>query len=425
MSLYLDLLHRLFQTNLIGGMKLGLSNSLKMQHLLDFPDRSFPTVHIAGTNGKGSVAIKIASTLEAAGYRTALYTSPHLSCFRERIRINGQMISEESVSQLLQQLYELVDTQQIPATFFELTTFLALLYFQQEKVDVAVIETGLGGRLDATNVISPSLSVITSISIDHSEILGKSIEEITREKAGIIKPSIPVVIGPHVPVQVIQEITRQLQCEYSQVTHQFSFFEEENCAIAKEALRKLSAFFTFSESDLKKGLKNRQPCRFEKIEGDPLIILDVAHNPGGLIALFQAIRKQYGNKELRIVFGLSSNKDWAACLEILAKYGQYFHLVAAPNGRGTSTEKLSQELLPLLLHPSSTVSIHDHIENGVKEAQQEAKAAQQILVICGTFFIMEKVRKTLGYRDPSDKRDMNERIIVDSPYLKESKSTSS
>ncbi len=175
---YSEVIQKLFNLHLFGGVKLGLQNTQRLQQLLDFPDHSFSTIHVAGTNGKGSVSTKIASAFEHAGYRVGLYTSPHISSFRERIRVNSNMISEEAVQNLLLFLFKIIETEQIPATFFELTTFLAFLYFAQEKVEVAVLETGLGGRLDATNVVYPAcpllpLSALTMLTywVTHENLL--------------------------------------------------------------------------------------------------------------------------------------------------------------------------------------------------------------------------------------------------------------
>ncbi len=162
-------------------MKLNLEIPLLLSELFDFPERSFPTIHVAGTNGKGSVVTKISKALELSGLKVGRYTSPHLISFRERIQVNGEWISEEFISRRMKLIFQKVDQKKIPATFFELTTLLAFDYFREMKVDVAVIETGLGGRLDATNIIQPILTVITSISLDHAQILGSTLEEIAVE----------------------------------------------------------------------------------------------------------------------------------------------------------------------------------------------------------------------------------------------------
>lgn len=403
---YSTLVQRLLHINRCGGMKLGLENVLRLQKLLHFPARSFQSIHIAGTNGKGSVSIKIATALQEAGYRVGLYTSPHLSCFRERIRVNGDMIAEQVVSTHLSRLFDTIEKEHIPATFFELTTCLAFLHFAQEQVEIAVIETGLGGRLDATNVIHPCLSVITSISLDHTEILGSTREEIAKEKGGIIKKQIPVVIGPHVPLAPIQAIALQQQSPLIQVQANSSFFEEENCAMARTALMSLP--FQISSEAIERGLKSRQPCRFEVLAGSPTIILDVAHNPNGLHYLFQAIQQHYPGRSLRLLFGLSKNKDLHGCLELIAAHGEHFHLVEAANGRGAAVQSLATHLEKLAINPSRVFQ-HDSIAAGVQQAQQEACQHNQVLVVCGSFFIMAEVRQSLGFHDPQDSLDMNER----------------
>jgi dihydrofolate synthase/folylpolyglutamate synthase len=399
-------MQRLFQVNLFGGTKLGLKNCEQLQSLLNFPDRTYATIHVSGTNGKGSVTTKIAFALQAAGYKVGLYTSPHIACFRERIRINGNMIPEHAVEELLTKLFTLIEKEAIPATFFEITTFLAFLYFAQEKIDVAVLETGLGGRMDATNVVMPLLSIITSISLDHTEILGTTLEAIAKEKAGIIKPGVAVILGPEVPLQPIKAIAQG--SPYLQLTKRTANFEEENQLIAKAALDNLSAHFKLTEAAILQGLETRPPCRFEIFSGPCPIILDVAHNPDGLLHLFQAVKQRYGNAPLRILFGLSKNKDMPTCLKILKEHGQAFHLVEAPNGRGISASELENELC-LLGVEAQKIWMHPSILQGMRVAIDEANANKEVIIVCGSFFIMGEVRQALGLQEPQDSWDMNER----------------
>jgi dihydrofolate synthase / folylpolyglutamate synthase len=406
---YTTLIKQLFQMNRWGGVKLGLQNVLQMQCLLDYPDRKFQSIHVAGTNGKGSVTTKIAQALQEAGYCVGLYTSPHLSSFRERIRVNGEMISEQEVERLLSSLFERVSRAQIPTTFFELTTFLAFLYFAERQIDVGVIEVGLGGRLDATNMIHPCLSVITSISLDHMETLGTTREAIAKEKGGIIKEHIPVIIGPHVPLTPIQEIVAQKQSVCLQVQQTSPLFEEENRLVAHEALKYLSLHFHLTSEQIEKGLRGRQPCRFEVVQESPPIILDVAHNPDGLEHLFRAIQFHYPNRKIRVLFGLSKNKDLHHCLKIIAAHGHFFHLVMATNGRGATIDTLQGVLEKLSVHPLRLLS-HDSIRAGTLFAREETRREQEVLVICGSFFIMSEVRQALGFCDPSDCLDLNERF---------------
>lgn len=405
---YQALIRRLFSVNLFGGMKLGLTNCYQLQNLLNFPDKAFQTIHIAGTNGKGSVATKIAQTLQESGYRVGLYTSPHLSSFRERIRINQEMISKSAVESLLTHLFDLTATHDIPATFFELATLLALTYFAKEQVDVAVLETGLGGRLDATNIVSPLLSIITSISLDHTEILGSTEEAIAKEKAGIIKSGIPVIIGPRTPYRQLLEMACAKNSPCIKVQCPSSLFEDENKAIACTALNHLKNTFKLSSEALTKGLEARPPCRFEVLSGSPTVILDVAHNPDGLHRLFQSMHMHFPQKPVRALFGLSKGKDLDGCLKILKNHAAAFHLVEASNGRGAAIDDLKARLLQLG-EESSHIHTHPTIEGGVHIATQTAKLHGQILLICGSFFIMSQARQALGIHEPHDEVDLNER----------------
>lgn len=405
---YQALIHKLLAVNLHGGMKLGLQNVHHLQRIWHFPDQQFTSIHVAGTNGKGSVCLKIAHALAQAGYRVGLFTSPHLSTFRERIRINGEMISEKAVVSILPGLFQSIDDANLPATFFEITTFLAFLYFAQEKVDIAVLETGLGGRLDATNIVTPCLSIITSISLDHTEILGNTLEEITIEKAGIIKEGVPVIIGPHVPLAPVLAIAEQKKSPCLQVQETSPLFEEENHSLAKAALEHLTPRFNLTAAAIEKGLRASQSCRMEMIEGSPLTILDVAHNPDGIAHLFQALFSRFPGRALRLVFGLSKSKDLNGCLAHVVPHHFPCHIVEATNGRGASKELIKSQLLALKAKPSD-LSVHPTIAAGVEAARAEALSQNQIVVIFGTFFIMSEVRQALGFCEPVDSIDMNER----------------
>lgn len=402
---YSELIKYLYEINATSGMKLGLENAQKLQTLLHFPDKKFQSIHVAGTNGKGSVSTKIAAALQEEGYCVGLFTSPHLSCFRERIRINNEMIPESAIETLLPDLFALAAKHSISATIFEFITFLAFLHFANEKIDFAVLETGLGGRLDATNIISPLLSVITSISLDHTDLLGTTIESITKEKGGIIKPSVPVVIGPTVPRKIIEEIAQNLNSPLIQVTDSSPFFEIENRIVAKKGLETLQMHLPLSNVSIEKGLNKRPPSRFEIIEGSPLIILDVAHNPDGLYHLFNAIHHYFPIQRLSILFGLSQNKDLDACLKILSDHGSHFHIVEAANGRGAKSTELATKLKAL----GTSSIVYSNISTGLSETIKSAKENNEIVVICGSFFIMGEVRQQLGLDKIRDEIDLNER----------------
>lgn len=395
---YFSLIHKLYNINLHGGIKLGLSNCLRLDAALGYPSKKFKSIHVAGTNGKGSVVTKIAKGFELSGKKVGLYTSPHISCFRERIRINGEMILETSVEDILGRIFHLIEIENIRATFFEITTLLAFEYFAEQKVDIAVLETGLGGRLDATNITNPLLSIITSISMDHTEILGDTIEAITKEKAGIIKSGVPVIIGPNVSKDIVAEFATALGCSLTQVKGCFSDYNAENSAIAEKALKT----FGIPETIIARAILQLPPCRMETIhKKDKTVIMDVAHNPDGLLRLFATIQATYPQQKLRVVFGLSKSKDISGCLAIIQKYGAYLHIVTASNGRGLEAETLklgcSQSHSPVVTHPT------------IAEAIEIALQGDELIVVCGTFFIMSEVRKALNFNEICDPVDLNEK----------------
>lgn len=415
---YSELIQKLFEVNLFGGVKLGLDNCLLLDKALGYPSKSFKTIHVAGTNGKGSVTKKIAAALTFAGYRVGIYTSPHISSFRERICINGIMISEKAVEILLAQLFVLASKEKITPTFFEYTTLLALCYFAQEKVDFAVLETGLGGRLDATNIVIPELSIITSISLEHTEILGNAIEEIALEKAGIIKKGVPVLLGPRTPQSLLQTVAETLQSPCLKVSGEYIEYAEENQKIAQEALKWLAV----PEDAIEAGLKASLPCRLElftkerlgKPDAQPFpdsIVLDVAHNVDGLKSLFRSLKNRFPTKQFYVLFGLSKTKDIPGCLAIIKEYASHFHLIEATNGRGVSTKELLNALIQMRVsdeHIFQSSCIADSVPLAIKASGKR----KEILIICGTFFIMGDVRRALGIVEPHDFIDMNERQIV-------------
>ncbi|MBX7065606.1 MAG: hypothetical protein K1X28_00095 [Parachlamydiales bacterium] len=258
---------------------------------LGSPHKSFRTIHVAGTNGKGSVATKIASVLQNLGLKVGLYTSPHIWRFTERIRVNGQMIAEETAELLLDVVHDPT------LSFFDCLTLMAFLHFAREKVDIAVIEAGLGGRFDATNVITPILSVITSIGYDHMAILGNTLDAIAYEKAGIIKPNVPVVVGssaaPFFPTAIHVEPK--------------PFYELENRAIAAKALQTLDIWQTA-------GLETTPPCRFQKIGN---ILFDVAHNPQAFERLAEGLKFHFPGKKFPFHLAFSMDKDWEGCVNAI------------------------------------------------------------------------------------------------------------
>jgi dihydrofolate synthase/folylpolyglutamate synthase len=416
MKTYSELLNRLYSVNIHNGVKLGLSNIKSLCKAFDNPERKFSSVHVAGTNGKGSVSTKIAYTIELQGKRTGLFTSPHISTFRERIRINSKMIPESTVQDILEKIFTIIDENNIPATFFEITTLLAFIYFAEQNVDMAVLETGLGGRLDSTNVVIPKLTVITSISLDHTEILGYSLKEITTEKAGIIKEGCPLVIGPKVPGDIISPIANENNCHFEQITGPFENFNVENSAIARRCLEILDVPSEF----INRGILELPPCRMEQIPLTNLnnkcqphaIILVVAHNPDGLEYLLSSLRSRYPQKPLRFVCGLSKNKDLQSCASVLAHFGSSFHCIAANNFRALPAKLLSKALQNAGVKANKLFLKPTLIEN-LDLAVECAGKNDEVLIVCGSFFIMGEVRNYFGITEPQDPYELNENSSVD------------
>ena len=342
--------------------KEGMENSFLIDEQLGFPHKKYPSIHVAGTNGKGSTSHLLASVLQEAGYKVGLYTSPHLLDFRERIRINGEMISKEFISGFIEKNKDFFDT--IQPSFFEATTGMAFAYFSDCNVDIAIIETGLGGRLDCTNVITPILSVITNIGWDHTYLLGDSLPKIAGEKAGIIKPGVPVVIGESHPEtnDVFLEKAKELRNDLIVFADQSKlirnaqllpsgywefdtvkfpglidelggFAQEKNAATVLTAIDILSEKQNIPVQAVYKGFRHvventGLQGRWQKIQDNPEIIFDTAHNVDGM----KYIVRQLASKpceRLRIVFGMVNDKDVSAVLGLLPKEAVYYFTQAS------------------------------------------------------------------------------------------------
>ena len=352
---------------------------------LGYPSKEFASVHIAGTNGKGSVATKIANVLSSSGLKVGLFTSPHLLSFRERIMINNEQISKDDVVSGLSQLFQLAEKLRLKPTFFELLTILACVYFRDRKVDVAVFEVGVGGRLDATQVVDSMLSVITNIGQDHGWILGDTLSEIARQKAGIIRPGIPVVVGPNACYDVIFDRAKELGAPVISVPQVDGNFEMENRAIAKAALSYLKEDFSLTEAKIKQGIKTTPPCRFQRMfyNGAPVIV-DVAHNPDALKRLLEAIRLRFPRKPLQAIFGISHDKDQMGCLSILAESVVQIHLPHVPHYKLSDPNVINAKLKQM-------GHAHANVYASSLEALQATKQFDYLIVICGSFYMMESL----------------------------------
>lgn len=362
----MSILERLYQVNLFSE-KNGLENMRILCKRAGDPQNKFKTVHIAGTNGKGSVSTKIAAGFQLSGKKVGLFTSPHLKKFNERIKIDYCDISDELRDDYIQKAFDIAKG--IPATYFELVTLTAFLYFADQKIDIAVLEAGLGGRLDATNVIHPLVSVITSISLEHTEILGDTVEAIAIEKAGIIKPNVPVVIGPTVPLNVIKEKT-DLIFALSEI---YNTFQEENNAVAEKAMLLLG----IQPAIIKQALLANPPRRLEIHYGQVPIIFDGGHNEGGIKQLVIALERKYGWKRFHTLCSFGAAKNMRPCFELLKPVCETITLLPPAHPRLASIEMMSSLL------PKGMTSTQVPFVN----IQEMAKASQLPILVTGSFYI--------------------------------------
>jgi len=302
------------------GIVLGLERTRRFLWALGNPEKKFKSIHIAGTKGKGSTAAMVESVLRSAGYRTGLYTSPHLVRFNERIKVNGKEIPDKKLVSLVSRLKKITESKKIRLTHFEFTTALAFKYFAERRVDFAVIETGMGGRLDATNVITPRVSVITNIEKEHSQYLGRTLKKIAAEKAGIIKRGVPVVTAEKKKeiLAVFKKAAKKKNSKLSAVRKPFKGklgllggFQRMNAALAVAAIKELRAQgFEISESAIMRGLASvKWLARFEIVRRSPTFVLDCCHTPGAARVCADAFREIFPRRKAVLVIGVSSDKN--------------------------------------------------------------------------------------------------------------------
>jgi len=416
----------MFSKTGVAALKMDLSNTLAICSYLNNPQSIFKSIHVAGTNGKGSVSHMLASILQEQGYKTGLYTSPHLEDFRERIKINGEMIPEQEVIDFTLRITPLI--KEISPSFFEVTVGMAFDYFAKQGVEIAVIETGLGGRLDSTNVIEPILSVITNISFDHVQILGNTLEKIASEKAGIIKQNTPVVIGKtqletqevfyqkaaslNAPIQFADSIWKaklldsspsKLQVELKNNKDEQAYiynsplagsYQQENIITVRTAIDELHALqIEVDELAVQQGIKNvidntGLHGRWETISNQPLIILDVAHNADGVKKMLEQLSR-FTFKNLFIVLGISADKDVNEVLSLLPKYAQY-GFTKAHLPRALDTKTLQIMATEHNLNGNTFVDVNDAILHFKQLAEKD-----DLILVCGSIFVVGEVKRTL------------------------------
>lgn len=403
--------------------KADITNIRTLCEVIGNPQQKFKSIHIGGTNGKGSTSHMLAAILQIAGYKTGLYTSPHLRDFRERIRINGEMISENKVVSFIEQNKSVLE--QVKPSFFETTVAMAFEHFAKEEVDIAVIEVGLGGRLDSTNIINPLLSIITNIGFDHVDILGNTLKKIATEKAGIIKPKTPVIIGQKQTetTEVFNQVAQlmeskivfasegyhiqKIQSQYPQQLHIESInlntlatndihldltgsYQLKNVTTVLTAVDELrEQGFDISETDVQTALKQITKLtglmgRWQTLSTEPLVICDTGHNEDGVQEVLKNIHNTAHNK-LHMVIGMVGDKDSDAILTLLPKGAEYYF--CQPNlPRAKPVTELAQEAQSKGLQGKSFLSVNEALQ-----AAKESAQGDDLIFVGGSTFVVAEV----------------------------------
>lgn len=406
--------------------KKDLDNTIALCGFLGDPHKKIKTIHVAGTNGKGSVSHMLAAVLQSAGYKTGLYTSPHLKDFRERIRVNGMMIPEDVVTAFTENIKPLAD--KISPSFFEITVAMAFDFFEKEKVDIAVIETGLGGRLDSTNIITPELSVITNIGYDHMNLLGDTLEKIAFEKAGIIKPGIPAVIGEstaltkpvfekaarerEAPLYFAAEtrqavnwewIKHSLMVEVAEKNHTdhhhwelglTGIYQVKNLLTVLETCSLLQqAGWHIDETSIRNGLKHTARLtglhgRWELLRHRPELVLDVAHNADGIAQLVRQVELAT-YRELHIIIGIVKDKDAEQILGMLPKTAIYY-FTKARIPRALPETELAAKAEKAGLKGKTFAEVNEALNAALSHAH-----ADDMVIVCGSVYLVGEVNTSV------------------------------
>jgi len=413
-----------FQVVGASAYKSGLENSIDLDNYFGHQHRLFKTIHVAGTNGKGSTSHSIASVLQHAGYKVGLYTSPHLRDFRERIRVNGKMVDKQFVVDFVANHQSII--QQIRPSFFEMTVFMAFNFFAQQKVDVAVIEVGLGGRLDSTNVITPVLSVITNIAFDHVQILGDTLPKIAAEKAGIIKPGVPIVVSQtqaetaevfkskaaecgspivfadqiwsvqnavHQQNRLVLSVGKNEKIEYADLQLDLcGNYQKKNILGVLAAVEQMRSQFVISDKAVEQGLlsvaKTTGLCgRWQTLQTNPTMVCDTGHNEDGIRQVVaQLAEQQYTT--LRIVFGMVSDKDHSHVLSLLPKEAVYY-FTRANIPRALPQDELAQKAATFGLQGSTYQTVADAVAAAVADSQPS-----DFIYVGGSTFVVADIPDT-------------------------------
>ena len=379
--------------------KKDLSNTLKLAEHLNNPENKFKSVHVAGTNGKGSTSHILASVLQEAGYKVGLYTSPHLKDFRERIKINGQEVSKHFVIGFIKRNKDFFEANKL--SFFEMTVGMAFDYFAKQNIDIAFVEVGLGGRLDSTNIVTPEVSIITNIGLDHTQFLGDTLEAIAFEKGGIIKPNIPVVIGEtqKETAPVFKSLAKSCDSEIlfadqlvSEVykSDLIGSYQSKNIKTVVQTVKQLQGKgFKISKKNVKQGLlkvvKNTGLLgRWQILKERPKVVCDTGHNREGLIYVMQQLSNETF-ESLHIVFGVVNDKDLRYILDLLPKKATYYF--CKPNiSRGLDAEELQQTFSSYKLKGRAYKSVNEAYNSALNNARKD-----DFIYVGGSTFVVAEI----------------------------------
>lgn len=418
--------------------KADITNTVQLMEHLGNPERKFRSIHVAGTNGKGSVSHTLCSVLMQAGYKVGLYTSPHLVDFRERIRINGEMISQQAVTDFVEQHRQFMQGLQL--SFFEMTVGLAFDYFAQQQVDIAVVEVGMGGRLDSTNVVSPELCVITNIGLEHTQFLGDTLGKIAYEKGGIIKPGVPVVVGESHPETkpVFEALAKEKgapitfadsnytilplgperlasMADYDPDLHfcvksQHSDFQWDGTQFSsplsgRYQLHNFATLFQVfdllgsvglpvKEQDVVRGIARIVEDtglhgRWEKMDTEPLTICETAHNADGVVAMLSKL-DEIPYRRLHLIYGCVNDKDFAKILRMMPRENVDYYFTQPSVPRGLPVEQLAEAAESLNMRGKA----FSHVADAIREARLQADPAHDLVLVTGSIFL---VADAVGY----------------------------
>ena len=414
---YRDAIEFLFSLQMFG-TTFGLEAVERLAERAGSPHKKLRFIHVAGTNGKGSTCAMLDSIYRAAGWRVGLYTSPHLVSFRERIQVDRKLISENDVAQLVAEMQPWLAEfpKENHPTFFEVVTVMALRHFAEQGCDVVIWETGLGGRLDATNIVTPLASVITNVQFDHEQWLGDTLEKIAAEKAGIIKPGVPVITTADAPevLRVLQDTAARLHAPLHVVSEQPSTLgtfhsslrgahQRTNAALAVRTVEVVRGKLPFNNSAIERGLASVPwPGRFQILaRGHQTFVLDGAHNPAGARALAETLRAEFPHQQLTLVLGVLEDKNWETICRTLAPLATRILVVPVHSQRTANPELLLKACR--LAQPRGEVNAASSVTEALADTRRD-----EVVVITGSLYLIGEAMEKLGLGHAGHERALNE-----------------